>query len=50
MTLIKWLKKLKKAGGKIVNQKQTIPGVGDTIYATDTEGKPIRYVTASAKS
>ncbi|MGD0284531.1 MAG: VOC family protein [Candidatus Saccharimonadales bacterium] len=30
--------KVKQAGGKIVGQKQTIPEVGDTIYAVDTEG------------
>jgi hypothetical protein len=26
------------AGGSIVGEKQTVPGVGDTIYAKDTEG------------
>jgi predicted enzyme related to lactoylglutathione lyase len=32
------IKKVKKAGGKVVGKKNTIPGVGDFIYATDTEG------------
>jgi predicted enzyme related to lactoylglutathione lyase len=26
------------AGGAVLGEKQTVPGVGDTIYATDTEG------------
>ena len=29
---------VKSAGGEIVGDKQTVPGVGDTVYATDTEG------------
>jgi predicted enzyme related to lactoylglutathione lyase len=30
--------KVKAAGGEIVGERQTVPGVGDTIYAKDTEG------------
>ena len=26
------------SGGSVRGEKQTVPGVGDTIYATDTEG------------
>jgi hypothetical protein len=32
------IEKVKAAGGKMVSDKQTVPGVGDTIYAVDTEG------------
>lgn|SRR5487761_1187268 len=32
------IEKVKAAGGEIVGDKQTVPGVGDTIYAKDTEG------------
>jgi len=30
--------KITKAGGKQVTQKDTIPGIGDFCYCTDTEG------------
>jgi hypothetical protein len=30
--------KVISAGGKITGQKQTVPGIGDTVYALDTEG------------
>ena len=30
--------RVKAAGGEIVGEKQTVPGVGDTVYAKDTEG------------
>jgi predicted enzyme related to lactoylglutathione lyase len=30
--------KVETAGGKIVGERHTIPGVGDTQYASDTEG------------
>jgi hypothetical protein len=30
--------KIEKAGGKQVTKKDTIPGVGDFCYCTDTEG------------
>jgi predicted enzyme related to lactoylglutathione lyase len=32
------IEKVKTAGGKIIGDRHTIPGVGDTIYASDTEG------------
>lgn len=32
------IEKVKSAGGKIVGERHTIPNVGDTVYATDTEG------------
>ena len=30
--------KVKASGGEIVGERQTVPGIGDTIYAHDTEG------------
>lgn len=30
--------KVVAAGGSIAGDKQTVPGVGDTVYAKDTEG------------
>lgn len=32
------IEKVKAAGGTVVGDKQPIPGVGDFIYAADTEG------------
>ena len=32
------VEKMTAAGGKVMGEKQTVPGIGDTIYATDTEG------------
>jgi predicted enzyme related to lactoylglutathione lyase len=32
------IEKVKAAGGKVVGERQSIPEVGDTIYAADTEG------------
>jgi predicted enzyme related to lactoylglutathione lyase len=32
------IEKVKSAGGKTLGERQTVPGVGDTIYAVDTEG------------
>jgi predicted enzyme related to lactoylglutathione lyase len=29
---------VKEAGGHVIGEKQTVPGIGDTIYAVDTEG------------
>ena len=34
--------KIKKAGGKQVTKKDTIPGVGDFCYCMDNGGKPVR--------
>ncbi len=33
--------KVKSSGGRIVGEKQPIPGVGDFIYAYDTEGNKL---------
>lgn len=30
--------KVRAAGGEILGERQTVPGVGDTVYAKDTEG------------
>jgi hypothetical protein len=30
--------KVVAAGGTISGERQTVPGIGDTVYATDTEG------------
>lgn len=30
--------KVQAAGGEIVSERRTVPGIGDTIYAKDTEG------------
>jgi hypothetical protein len=35
------IEKVKSSGGKVLGEKQTIPGVGDTIYITDTEGNTV---------
>ena len=32
------IEKVKTAGGKIIGDRQTVPGIGDTIYGVDTEG------------
>ncbi len=29
---------VRAAGGKVIGEKQAVPGIGDTIYASDTEG------------
>jgi uncharacterized protein len=31
------IERVKAAGGKILGDKQTVPTVGDTVYASDTE-------------
>jgi hypothetical protein len=30
--------KVVAAGGRILGERQTVPGIGDTVYASDTEG------------
>lgn len=32
------IEKVTAAGGKVIGKKDTVPGIGDTIYAIDTEG------------
>lgn len=44
------IKKVEAAGGKIVGEKQTVPTVGDTIYATDTEGNTFGMIQALPRS
>lgn len=38
------IKKVEEAGGKIAGDKHTVPGIGDTIYITDTEGSTIGLI------
>jgi predicted enzyme related to lactoylglutathione lyase len=40
------VEKVKAAGGKVAGEKQTVPGVGDTIYVTDTEGNMVGLLQA----
>jgi uncharacterized protein len=40
------IEKVKAAGGKIIGEKQTVPGIGDTIYGTDTEGNTFGMIQA----
>jgi len=42
--------KVKASGGKIVGEKQTVPGVGDTIYASDTEGNTFGMIQPLPRS
>lgn len=39
-------KKVQAAGGKPLGDKQTVPGVGDTQYATDSEGNIFGMIQA----
>lgn len=32
------IKKVQAAGGEILGERHTVPGIGDTVYAKDTEG------------
>lgn len=38
------IEKVTSAGGKVAGERQTIPGVGDTIYIIDTEGNTIGLI------
>ena len=40
------IEKVKTAGGKTAGEKQSVPGVGETIYVTDTEGNTIGLIQA----
>jgi hypothetical protein len=40
------IEKVKSSGGKTVGEKQTVPGIGDTIYASDTEGNTFGMIQA----
>ncbi|HUA12979.1 MAG TPA: VOC family protein [Candidatus Sulfotelmatobacter sp.] len=36
--------KVKASGGQVAGKKQTVPGVGDTIYIKDTEGNTVGLI------
>lgn len=38
------VEKVKSAGGKVAGDKHTVPGIGDTVYITDTEGNTIGLI------
>lgn len=40
------IEKVKSAGGEVAGDKQTVPGIGDTIYVKDTEGNTIGLIQA----
>jgi predicted enzyme related to lactoylglutathione lyase len=40
------IEKVKAAGGELVGDKHAVPGIGDTIYAKDTEGNTIGLIQA----
>lgn len=40
------IEKVKTAGGKVVGEKQKVPGIGDTIYVSDTEGNNLGMIQA----
>jgi predicted enzyme related to lactoylglutathione lyase len=40
------IEKVKAAGGKLIGDRQTVPGIGDTQYASDTEGNTFGMIQA----
>jgi len=42
--------KVKASGGEIVGESQTVPGIGDTIYARDTEGNTFGMIQPLPRS
>jgi predicted enzyme related to lactoylglutathione lyase len=40
------IEKVKTSGGKILGEKHSVPGIGDTIYASDTEGNTFGMIKA----
>ena len=38
--------KVKSSGGNVSGKKQTVPGIGDTIYISDTEGNTVGLIQA----
>ena len=44
-----YLQKVKKAGGKQVMKEETIPGVGQFAYCTDTEGNVFGLLQPKAR-
>jgi len=45
-----FLKKIVKAGGKVVQKKTTVPGVGYMAYGKDTEGNVFGIMQADEKT
>jgi predicted enzyme related to lactoylglutathione lyase len=45
-----FLQKIKKAGGKVIQKKTTIPGVGYMAYCKDTEGNIFGIMQADEKA
>ena len=41
------IKRVRQAGGEIIGNKQSVPNVGDTVYAKDTEGNRIGLIQAN---
>ncbi len=44
------VERVKSAGGSITGEKQTVPGVGDTIYAKDTEGNTFGMIQPAPRA
>jgi len=44
------MEKVVAAGGSIAGEKQTVPGIGDTVYAKDTEGNTFGMIQALPRS
>jgi predicted enzyme related to lactoylglutathione lyase len=44
------IEKVNASGGSIAGEKQSIPGVGDTIYAKDTEGNTFGMIQPAPRS
>jgi predicted enzyme related to lactoylglutathione lyase len=40
------IEKVKAAGGTVAGERQTVPGIGDTIYVKDTEGNTVGLIQA----
>jgi predicted enzyme related to lactoylglutathione lyase len=40
------VEKVKKTGGQVAGEKRTVPGIGDTIYITDTEDNTVGLIQA----
>lgn len=44
------IERVKAAGGGIAGERQSIPGVGETIYARDTEGNTFGMIQPAPRS
>ncbi len=38
------IEKVTQAGGAVSGEKQTVPGIGDTVYINDTEGNTVGLI------